>query len=70
MNEPVTLVACAPRYLLTKAEAVTGLSIGAMRKKIERGQWLLDREYTKAPDGKLYLIIEGFVAWVESSSAG
>jgi hypothetical protein len=67
MSEAAIVVAPAPYYLLVHADKITGISVGAMRKKIERGQWLAGREYIKAPDGNLYLSLKGYTAWVESA---
>ncbi len=62
------MVAPAPYYLLVNADKITGLSVGAMRKKIERGQWLEGKQYIKAPDGNLYLSVKGYTSWVESAT--
>lgn len=70
MIEPSITVAPAPYYLLVNATPVTGITLGAMRKKIERGQWVMGREYVKAPDGNLYLSLKGYTSWVESAATG
>lgn len=44
-----------------------GYSRGAIRGKRDRGEWREGREYLKAPDGHLYIILEGFYAWVASA---
>lgn len=44
----------------------TGYTEKAVRKKIERGDWLRGQVWTKAPDGRILLSIEGFNQWAES----
>lgn len=36
-----------------------------IRRKIEDGKWLEDREYCKSPDGGIYISIKGYQQWVE-----
>lgn len=66
MIPPVVTVAPAPYYLLVNATPITGITLKAMRHKIDRGVWIEGREYRKGPDGNLYLSIKGFASWVES----
>lgn len=55
------------RYVTIKGAAASmGLSEGAVRKRIERGIWLQDKHYRKAPDGRLYIDMRAIEAWVES----
>ena len=63
------MVAPAPYVLLPLSATITGLTVKAMRHKIDRGQWLLGREYIKGPDGHVYLSMKGFASWVESAMA-
>lgn len=44
----------------------TGYTEKAVRNKIDRGDWLRGQVWTKAPDGRILLSIEGFNRWVES----
>ncbi len=43
----------------------TGYSEEAIRSKINRGDWQLGKEYTKAQDTRILINIEGYHAWVE-----
>jgi hypothetical protein len=47
------------------AAAVTGYSPKAIRRKIESGVWLENREYRKAPDGHVLISLQGYERWVE-----
>jgi hypothetical protein len=57
-----------PANYVTVAEASvrTGLTQKAIYKKIENGVWLEGKEYRRAPDGRLYISMKGYDAWVES----
>ncbi len=61
-------VAVAPaRYLTIKgAAAAMGLSEGAVRKRLERGIWLENKHYRKAPDSRIYIDMRAIEAWIES----
>jgi len=55
------------RFITIKGAATAmGLTEGAIRKRIERGIWLLDKHYRKAPDGRLYIDLKAIEAWIES----
>lgn len=60
MNQPV-----APYVLLPKAAELTGYSVKAMERKIERGEWVEGREWRRAPDGRRLVSIKGYEQWVE-----
>lgn len=45
---------------------LTGLSVKAQERKIERGDWLEGREYHRAPDGTVWIDREGAQRWVVS----
>jgi hypothetical protein len=47
----------------------TGYSEKAIRRKIEDGKWVQNREYRKAPDGALLIDVEGYERWVEGNQA-
>ena len=52
------------RYvLLPLAHLITGYSVKAMHRKIERGDWIEDREYIRAPDGHILLDLVGYERW-------
>jgi len=40
----------------------------AIRNKINEGVWLNGREYIKAPDGHIYIIKSGVIAWIFSNA--
>ena len=61
----VVQVASAPYVTIQLAAAQTGLSEKAIRRKIEEGVWLEGREWRRAPDGRLYISVKGYQAWVE-----
>lgn len=48
-------------------EMVTGYSVKAVRRKIEDKFWRLGHEYTRADDGHILIIMEGYYRWVERS---
>ena len=43
----------------------TGYTPKALRRKIERGDFVAGREFTKAPDGRVLIIVKGFEKWVQ-----
>lgn len=61
----------AAYVVLNSPEAVakTGYTVKAMKRKIERGQWVNGREYVIAPDGRRMLSVRGFEKWVERGRA-
>lgn len=71
MSETATIeiVALADSVLLPLAEKATGLTVKAMRRKIDDGVWLQGREYDKGPDGHIYISISGYISWVRSGRA-
>ena len=61
-------VAVVPaRYvLLPLANLVTGYSVKAMERKIERGDWEEGKVWRRAPDGRICIDLVGYEKWVES----
>jgi hypothetical protein len=54
------------RYvLLPLANAVTGYSVKAMERKIERGDWREGKVWKRAPDGRILIDMVGYQRWVE-----
>jgi hypothetical protein len=43
----------------------TGYTEKAVREKIQKGVWLQNRVWRKAPDGRILISMEGFRDWVE-----
>lgn len=54
------------RYVLMKvATQLTGYTVKAMERKIERGAWVEGKVWKRAPDGRILIDIVGFQKWVE-----
>jgi hypothetical protein len=67
VSDQVVMVAPAPYVLLPLASQLTGLTVKAIRHKIDRGQWLDGKEYRRGPDGHIYVSMRGFQSWVEQT---
>ena len=59
------LVAPARYVRLSLAEALTGYTVKAMERKIERGGWVEGKVWIRAPDGRIVIDILGYYRWVE-----
>lgn len=58
------------RYVtLSMAEVVTGYSARALESKIQRGDWAEEREYVRAPDGRILVDIVGYEKWAAGRSS-
>jgi hypothetical protein len=56
------------RYvLLPLANLLTGYSVKAMERKIERGDWQEGKVWKRAPDGRILIDVLGYQRWVEGS---
>lgn len=54
------------RYVLPAlAQLLTGYTVKAMERKIERGDWIEGREWLRAPDGRIHIDMVGYHKWVE-----
>lgn len=54
------------RYvLLPLAMLLTGYTVKAMERKIERGDWIEGKVWKRAPDGRVLIDMEGYARWVE-----
>jgi hypothetical protein len=51
--------------LLPFASLLTGYSVKAMERKIERGDWQQDKIWRRAPDGLIVIDLVGYQKWVE-----
>ena len=61
------VVVLPARYvLLPLANALTGYSVKAMERKIERGDWQEGKLWKRAPDGHVMIDMVGYQEWVES----
>lgn len=55
------------RYvLLPLAQLLTGYSVKAMQRKIERGDWQEGKVWKHAPDGHIVIDMVGYHKWVEN----
>mgnify|MGYP003615869476 CR=1 FL=1 len=60
----------AARFVTVElASVMTGLSAGAIRKRIERGVWLENKEWRRGPDERVWIDTRGIEAWVLQKSA-
>ena len=67
-EQPPPVAVVPARYvLLSLAHAVTGYSVKAMERKIERGDWIEDKVWRRAPDGRILIDLVGYQKWVESA---
>src|SRR3984885_2770157 len=66
----VSIVVSTSRYvLLPLANLLTGYSVKAMERKIERGDWLEGKVWRRAPDGRILIDVLGYQRWVEGPRA-
>jgi hypothetical protein len=68
MAAPETDVfATSRRYVLLHIAAqMTGYTVKAMERKIERGDWIEGKVWLRAPDGRILIDMLGFQRWVEN----
>ena len=66
----VPIVVSTSRYvLLPLANLLTGYSVKAMERKIERGDWQEGKVWKRAPDGRIVIDVLGYQRWVENPKA-
>jgi hypothetical protein len=58
-------IAPARYVLLPLASTITGYTVKAMERKIERGDWLEGRVWKRAPDGHIVVDVLGYQNWIE-----
>ena len=64
----VPVIVSTSRYvLLPLANLLTGYSVKAMERKIERGDWEEGKVWKRAPDGRILIDVLGYQRWVEGS---
>jgi len=51
--------------LLPLANLLTGYSVKAMERKIERGDWQEGKVWRRAPDGRIVIDIVGYQRWID-----
>lgn len=66
LQERPIVIAPSRYVLLPLAALITGYTVKAMQRKIERNDWRELREYRRAPDGHLVLDVTGYENWVVS----
>lgn len=66
MSEPIPILPA--RYVTVDlAAAIHGLTPGAIRKRIERGQWVEGREWRRGPDDRIWIDNRGIEKWIETA---
>ena len=50
---------------IEKFSAETGYTERAIETKIARGVWVENRQWRKAPDGRILIDMQGYEQWVE-----
>jgi len=63
---PVPVVVPSRYVLLSLATLITGYSVKAMERKIERGDWQEGKVWKRAPDGRICIDLVGYEKWVAS----
>ena len=66
LAEAPVIVVPARYVLLQLATALTGYSVKAMQRKIERGDWAEGKVWRRAPDGRVMIDLTGYQKWAES----
>jgi hypothetical protein len=64
-SESPIMLSPARYVLLPLAQMVTGYSVKAMQRKIERGDWEEGKVWKHAPDGRVVIDMLGYQRWVE-----
>lgn len=54
---------------IEKFSTESGYTKRAIETKIERGVWVENRQWRKAPDGRILIDTQGFEQWVEGQRA-
>lgn len=50
---------------IQKLSEITGYTVGALRRKIERGQFIEGVHYKHSPDNRIQFNLEAYNQWVE-----
>jgi hypothetical protein len=69
LTEAPVVVATARYVLLPLANLLTGYSVKAMERKIERGDWQEGKVWRRAPDGRILIDVLGYQRWAEGPRA-
>lgn len=62
---PPPAIVPARYVLLPLANLITGYTVKAMERKIERGDWIEGKVWRRAPDGHIMIDVVGYQKWVE-----
>lgn len=65
LKEKPVPIATARYVLPALAQLLTGYTVKAIERKIERGDWVEGREWIRAPDGRIHVDMVGYHKWVE-----
>jgi len=66
VSEKRSVVVSPARYvLLSLAQNLTGYTVKAMQRKIERGDWQEGKVWKRAPDGRILIDVQGYEKWIE-----
>jgi hypothetical protein len=68
-TEAPIVVGTARYVLLPLANLLTGYSVKAMQRKIERGDWQEGKVWRRAPDGRIDIDVLGYQRWIECPRA-
>jgi hypothetical protein len=68
-TEAPVVVGTARYVLLPLANLLTGYSVKAMERKIERGDWQEGKVWRRAPDGRIVIDVLGYQRWIEGPRA-
>lgn len=64
-NQVPAAVLPARYVLLPLAHLITGYTVKAIQRKIERGDWIEGQVWRRAPDGHIMVDLQGYERWVE-----
>lgn len=64
-DRKAVVVSPARYVLLVLAQSVTGYTVKAMERKIERGDWQEGKVWRRAPDGHICIDLLGYEKWIE-----
>jgi hypothetical protein len=67
--DPRFVLGAARYVLLPLANLLTGYSVKAMERKIERGDWQEGKVWRRAPDGRILIDVLGYQRWVEGPNS-
>jgi hypothetical protein len=54
------------RVTISKFSELSGYTEGAIRQKIQEGVWLENDVFSRAPDNRILISLEGYESWVDN----